>query len=386
MQAAAGASESLIERAGLAYLARLSRGLPPAVAADAVHVLDEREQEELRRIEREAVGRAALAGALSALVAATAEAVAEILVDPGSHRVVFGAPLAVWLWSIGFAAAAAVLEIAFVYRDALRAVHALARAAGVDPPGAGAIGRALVRAALELPNEPGPALGVDPRREASRARLVAASLAYKLKVALTSVLFKALARRALGRATVRVALPYVAVPVSAAWNAVVAWRVLREARIRVMGPSYVEATVAGRLGAAEPAAVLETAQRAVASAIVRTCDLHPNLVALLVAVHERAGADWPADLDDTRRFLAALEALDGAGRESVLAMLATAAVVDGRLTRAEARLWREALAACGRPDDVARLERMRRAFVAGRPELPPPAPQRNSAGSASSST
>ena len=68
----------------------------------------------------------------------------------------------------------------------------------------------------------------------------------------------------------RVYLVFVAVPVTAAWNAVVSWWVIRQARIRVMGPSAAKVLTAqilpstelSRLGRAQ-------ALRAIASAMVR---------------------------------------------------------------------------------------------------------------------
>ena len=56
-------------------------------------------------------------------------------------------------------------------------------------------------------------------------------------------------RRILGRVAVRSVLgalvPFVAVPVTATWNALLTWKLLREARIRAMGPSAVAELVDG---------------------------------------------------------------------------------------------------------------------------------------------
>jgi len=49
-----------------------------------------------------------------------------------------------------------------------------------------------------------------------------------------------------------------------------------------------------------------------------------------------------------------------------LRLLVIAAVLDGKLTRAEKRLLAEAFGACGRPLALARVEELRRAFSAGR--------------------
>ena len=146
---------------------------------------------------------------------------------------------------------------------------------------------------------------MNPHRETKKWQLVLVGLAYKAKIGVTNFLAKLLIRRLMGRVALRGLLPFVALPVSAFWNGVVMWLVLREARIRAMGPSAIdelvkvifddapELSAQGRLSAV----------RAVASAIVRTQDLHPNLVRLLSVVATRAGDTGKNELDDVGLFL-----------------------------------------------------------------------------------
>ncbi len=358
----------LLERAGLAYLGRLARGrtLPPA--ADPVHVLNPDEQRELRRVERGAIARAALAGAVSALCGVGIVTWVARLRGAEPEPLGDAAQFAAWTLAMTWVAAICALEIAYVYRDALRSVHALSRAAGLDPLAAEPVASALVRAALELPCDTRPAHGVDPGRESSRLQVVLASLLYKAKIALTTVLLKVAVRRVLGRAVVRVALELVAVPVAAAWNGWVAWRVMREARVRAMGPSFAR-EVAAALAGLDPAPLArDAARRAVACAIVRTRELHPNQAALLAELG--GGEAGPPAVDDPAALLAALPPLPEAGRRQALALLAAASVIDGRLTRGERRLWRDACAASGLSATHEDLDELRDAFVEGRPRLP----------------
>ena len=269
---------------------------------------------------------------------------------------------------------ATVFEILFLYWDALRSVQELARVAGLDlfpdEDAAGerkAVAAALARAALELPNSNADMFGVDPHREASKWRLVAVSLAYKAKIGVTNFVAKVVVRRALPRAVLRAYAPFVAVPLTAAWNALVTRKVLREARVRAMGPSAVTELTHLILGDA-PALTAEgrlAAIRAVASCIVRTKDMHPNLLRLLVEVQRRCPHPAPGDLDDAPAFLASLTALTDAERRVSLQLLALAAVVDGRLRGDERRLVGEAQAAAGLPVDLAVVERLRRVFMRG---------------------
>jgi hypothetical protein len=360
-----------MERLGVSYLRRLASRGRAAGAEDAVHILNDQERAALRSIERWAIARAALAGALSGLVGASP---ALLLAPPAP-----GAPAAAlagyWLPVGGVIVAASAAEIAFLYWDALRAVQALAHAAGLDlgdgldDDPSGTL-RALARAALEIPNPPDVVPGIDPMRGASRWRVVLWSLAYKLKVALSGFLLKALVRRVLGRAATRAVIELVAVPVTAAWDAIVCWIILREARLRVMGPSAaLELTGMLFPGETSPA-LAECALRAVGSAVVCTRDLHPNLVALLRAIQRAVGQGLPPEMDDARRFLASLAALPPAEQTAALRTLAAASIIDGHLAPAEIELLGEAFQVCGRPLDVGAVEALRRALVSGR-AIPP---------------
>ncbi|MDI1428179.1 LBF_2804 family protein [Polyangium sorediatum] len=361
----------LLERLGVRYFRRLSASLPRVASADAVSVLNAEERRHLSVVVRGAVIRASVAGAVSAALAAGAEVLADRLF--GADHASFDVAARYWALVGGVTIVAAVAEILYLYWDSLRAVHQLSRAAGLDPfatetSGDGAaVAAALARAALELPNPTERVFGVDPRREASKFKLAIASLLYKVKVSVTNFAVKVLVRRLAGRALVRTWLPFVAVPGTAAWNGIVCWVVLREAKIRVMGPSAARELV----GAIFDQGITLSAEgrlalvRAVASSIVRTEDLHPNLHAVLVEVLRRVDDPLPDGIDDSRVFLDILARLPSAEQRMALQVLLSAAIIDGRFTSAETRLLHEAQAACGRTPDVRPAERLRRAFVAG---------------------
>jgi hypothetical protein len=366
-----GAPDPLLVRYGVRYFQALSKDHGPIDAGDGVHFLNPSERAALRQIERRAVMRAAVAGALSTTVAAASEVLAHPLLGADPDHASWEQSLRFWSIVGGATVLASILEILYLYWDGLRSVHALSRAAGLDlfpeNDDDAALAAAMARAALELPNPTGRWLGVDPWREASRLRLVFASLVYKLKVSVTNFAAKALVRRVLGRAVVRTWLPFVAVPITAAWNALVCWLIMREARIRAMGPSAAHEMVElvfdgeGDLDAETQ----RTALRAVASCIVRTEDMHPNLAAVLREVSARAGAADIPDLDVTSVFLERLAALDERRRPVVLRILSIASIIDGRLTRAERRLVHEARSRCGRTDGLEATEALRVAFLRG---------------------
>ena len=357
-----------LERVGVRYMqGRAEDALAPS--DDAVHVLNERERAGLRDIERGAVVRAAVCGALAAGVCT----LPPILL----HDLRLAAPARYWAVYVAVNVVSALLEVAFLFWDGLRAVRALARTAGLELASqemtqGRSVASALARAALEMPNPPDAVAGINPWREASRLTLTVAPLLYKLKITLTNLAVKFVVRRALGRAATRAVLELVAVPVNALWDALVCWFIIHEARLRVMGPSAARELTASLFpgDAPVPPAVAAASLRAVASAVVRTQDLHPNLVSLPECLRARLGADEVIELDDPARFLAELRGLDRDAQARVLRVLAVASVIDGRLARAERRLLREALLACGRSDDLGAVERLQRAFTSG--EVVPP--------------
>jgi hypothetical protein len=362
------ASPPLLERLGGSYLRAGKEAAE--MADDPIHVLNPTERAGLLRVTRGAVFRAALAGVLNAIATGLGEIYARqhlghmpehaTLTQQLKYYGVYGVAAIVF----------AVLEIAYLYWDGLRAVRKLSLVAGLslDAEENSEVALALARAALELPNPPEAVLGVDPHREASKLQLVVASLVYKLKISVTNFLFKSLLQRALGRFATRHLLAFSAIPINALWNGLVCWAVLREARIRVMGPSAaIEMLDAALEHEPAPSAPLVAAiHHAVGSAIVRTRELHPNHVAMLRAVRARLGEPQEGlELDDSRAFLTALPRLAEAERRVVLRVLAAAAILDGRLVRSEKLLLSQAYAAAGTSLGLEHVEKLRRAFVAG---------------------
>lgn len=362
----------LLERFGLAYFERRSTALPAIVTTDEVHVLNPDELRELTWIQRWAVIRAALIGAASGFVAALAEILASPILGDDPAAATTAMEVEYYAVVFGVAGVATVFEIGLLYWDALRSVHNLARAAGLplfDPDGddeKNEVAAALARAALELPNPATEVFGINPLRESNKLVLIGVAFFYKLKVGVTNFLMKALIRRAAGRAAVRTVLVWVAVPVTAAWNAVVAFLVLREARIRAMGPSaakaYAEVILGGRT--LTPDGRL-AAMRAVGANIVRTQKMHPNLVCFLKEVNRCTGEIPDAPLDDTKEFLDHLVSLSAAEQDVALMILSVGAVLDGRLNRRERRLVSRALEVTRRDPAPEPLYELRRAFAHG---------------------
>jgi hypothetical protein len=367
-------SAPFLERVSSRYL-RSGVASAAALAVDPIHVLNEEERAGLRRVERGAIARAAVAGALNAILTGAGQLVAGRVFGHRPEHATLAQSVSYWGIFGVFAVVFAIAEIAYLYWDALRSVRALSQVAGLalHVESNADVAVALARAALELPNPPDVSLGVDPSRESNKLQLAVASVVYKLKISVTNFLFKAFVTRGLGRAATRGLLAFTAIPINAAWNGLVCWSVLREARIRVMGPSAaVEMVDAAFAETPEPsAALLSATHQSLGSAVVRTQQLHPNHAALIRAFRKRFG-DPPAELeqDDSRGFLTALSHLAPEEARVALRMLAAASVLDGRLVRAEQRLLSEAYRVAGVPSKLADVQRLRHAFVQGDP-IPP---------------
>lgn len=317
-----------------------------------------------------AVARAVLAGVVNAVVTGVVDVYAH-------HR--FGALPASPTWQdrapywavFGTGALVfAIIEVAYLGWDGLRSVKRLSAVAGLElsQEDNEEIALALARAALELPNPPEPVMGVNPHREASKWQLIVASAVYKLKISVTNFIFKQAVAGVLPRIASRYVLAFTAIPINGLWNGLVCWTVLREARIRVMGPSAAAEMLKAVLqGEPEPSPALAAAlHRAVASCVVRTRELHPNHIAALRALRQRLGEPPEGlELDDSDGFLKTLPTFAPSERRVVLRVLAVAAILDGRLVRPERRLLAEAYAAAQLPSGLDHVQKLRRAFVAG---------------------
>ena len=336
-------SNPKLEKMGLERFARHDKRYPPLVGGEVVHLLDDGERDRIRKLARRMVLIAFGIGAMSGLISSIASFV---LAVPEDVQTTFWEDLRDFLIVNGVTIGATAIEVAILYRFALKTVHLIAREAGIrlvprgtHPPTdeQRTVALALARTALELPNPPKNPFGIDPYREISKWRLVLTTIFYKLKISLTNFIIRLVIRRIGGRVIIKAYLTFTDVFVTGAWDAIVAWRMVRQARIRAIGPSACEALVRsivrdeGRVAREVFVAML----RAVAASIVRSREVHPNLLALMRAIVRRAGQVEVKHLDDTRLFLEALEVLTPHQRDLVLEVLVLASFADGRVRRSE---------------------------------------------------
>ncbi len=338
---------NVLERSAATFLTRQypSEGARP-------RALNEEEARRLRRIERRAVIHAAIAGILSGMLIGGIEIFVRRGLMDGMQGMGWTEQLPYWLKFFALAGVVSGIEILFLYWNALRAIGKVGRLAGIPLKGSGhgtLLAHGLARTALEFPNPRRPVYGIDPYALVPAWKFFAQNLLYRMKVGISSFIVRVLLRRLVGRAALRGAIPLITGPLYAIWNAVIIWRIMRQARELALGPYAIEelvGRVAGRrdrLGDRARRCMLE----GVGEMLMRSQNAHPNYIYLLSRLMEELDrvedsieVDWSARVDD-------FGSLSTTERECVLEVLLVASVLGGRLRGAKVELLEQAFAAAG---------------------------------------
>ncbi len=352
------AEPNVLERSAAAYLQRVNR-------REEVQLRECRPEDLalIRKVERRGIFLAFVAGAISGAILGGTEIFVRQGYLEGMEGLDWREQLPYWAAFTGLALVVSGIEILFLYWNALRSVGRICHIAGL-PLGGNHMGefmaRGLARAALEFPNPRDPIYRIDPYARTPQWKLAIIALMYRMKVGVTSFVLRVLLRRMLGRAALRGVIPLITGPLYAIWNAVITWRIVREGRIRALGPLAVREAVR-QIGACceelsddERRLVLS----AVGEMIIRSEDAHPNFALLLRSLMdamdigtEQAGIEW-------RQNRKELSELGEEGKRAVLTALVVTSILDGRVSRAERELLEEAHAACGRPFHRKAFERL----------------------------
>lgn len=356
---------NFVERTGLAFLRRGCRREDSGIRA-----WQDEDRARIRRVQAWGIGLCGLAGAMSATVIGASDLWLRESLVSGSEPSLFspGSDLAYWARYGGIALLASLLEILAMYWVLLRSVAQIADTAGLSFSRGDAeavLLTGLSRAALDIPNPRRSLHGIDPYARASRWKMLAYTALYRIKVGATSFLVRVLARRVLARSGLRVLLPFVAVPVFAGWNALIAWWVIREARVRAAGPLAVREAVAALERAQLDNDGKRLALDAVAELVVAAEDAHPNYDLLLARLGEALNIE--ARIPEWNDVRARLARADAETQHAVLALMATTAALRGRSRRVQRRVLESACAACALPLGDA-LDKARRRIAEGRCE------------------
>lgn len=197
----------------------------------------------------------------------------------------------------------------------------------------------LARAALEVPDPVIHYLGIDPLKHVPKSGLLFIGLIYKAKVLLSSLFIKFICVRVFGKGSSRLGFAWVAIPVTGIWDAVVMYKVAREARLRLFG-NRLARHITDEIMRPEfisqlSAKAKEGAIRAVATMMVLSQNHHPNMLVLLIELCKNFETDERCEYDNWADFLTLLNDVSLRERYFILDLLSVSAAFDGHLSRLE---------------------------------------------------
>ena len=246
------------------------------------------------------------------------------------------------------------VEMTVLFWLGLRTVHGLACLTGhyhgqddsLDETDA--VPNMLARAALEVPDPVIHYLGIDPLKHIPKTQLLFVGVLYKAKVLLSSLLIKFILVRLFGKGSSRLGFQWIAIPVTGIWDAVVMYKVAREARLRLFGNRLAH-HIADEIILPETMDNLsdkakEGAIRAVATMMVLSQNHHPNMLVLLVKMCKTFEIKDSHEYDNWADFLVLLGEVTEPERYFILDLLCVSAAFDGHLSRLEREHLPEAFA------------------------------------------
>jgi hypothetical protein len=238
------------------------------------------------------------------------------------------------------------IEMIVLFWLGLRTVHGLACLTGhhgvQDDPflaETDTVANMLARAALEVPDPVILYLGIDPLKHVPKSRLLFVGALYKAKVLLSSLLIKFVFVRIFGKGSSRLGFAWVAIPVTGIWDAVVMYKVAREARLRLFGNRLArhiaDEIMQPQFMAQLSAKAKEGAIRAVATMMVLSQNHHPNMLVLLIKLCKTFEIEDRCEYDNWTDFLTLLNEVTAPERYFILDLLSVSAAFDGHLSRLE---------------------------------------------------
>ncbi|WP_246057292.1 LBF_2804 family protein [Leptospira gomenensis] len=278
-----------------------------------------------------------------------------------------------WFWTGAALLVGTFVEFYLLYKLGLSSVYKLTRTAGFDlkedPDLITGISNLLSRLALEIPDPDLKLLGIDPYRLTNKRSLFITTLLYKAKVFLSNVVAKIVIRKLLARNSFRVYADFVAAPVTAFWDAIVLYIILKELRTRLLTRAISENLVGEILEIQDSLGrdAKIACMTAVGNSVVFTQRFHPNLEFILIKLHKAFRIEnYHFRLDEWESLELLLPALNDSEKELCLKILSVTCCFDGKISsfekkhlplvfgqRSEDRLrWMERLASAIRNGDL----------------------------------
>ena len=238
-----------------------------------------------------------------------------------------------------------IFEVGMLYWIGIRSTYTLAHLTGYDgsheanlPPEYD-IKKMMVRSALELNDPIIEYLGINPQKHISKKWLVATALLYKAKIMLTGIVIKLVLRKVVARYGLRVSFVWIAIPVTAIWDAIVMYKVIKDARLRLFGyhlSQYIteEVFTDERMNSYSPH-IREGAIRTVSTIMSFSGSYHPNNIILLIRLSQNFDIDEHKDYDDLNKLLEHIRDASKEEKHLLKTLAGIAASFDGTINKAE---------------------------------------------------
>ena len=312
------------------------------------------ERETVKRLRFWAIFGVSMAGALSATVCAFAEYIADWKFGEPDMNSEAAKEMNFWYyWIIVIVPLliCSTIEVAYMYYCLLRTALLMADTVGLKlypaDPQRTFVASALTRGALELPHPITPILGVDPYFSTNPFTKNLIKLAYMSKTGVTNFLLRIFFKRVVFRSVLRGAVPFVAIPVCAFMNFVIAFRTSKDIFAAVQGvkcgPGVFEDLLARFKGEYPDKANFSPQLRAclfrvAALVIVSKQQVHPNHEILLKYMRSRlANAKCPIaeegfedkQWEDVKACTDAMQTLAEPEKKLCMKVMALAVCLDG---------------------------------------------------------
>lgn len=324
----------------------------------------------LKQARRWIIVWAAMAGIISGSLIGGAEWWMRVFAADDWEAMSLKEQLPYWAGYMVFAGFITVLEIGFLYWNALRGVSMVSRLAGLRygqdepfPPEIQLTVHGVSRVALEYPSPGSLIYGVDPHAYLRGWKLTFKALLYRLKISLSSFILRLVLRRLLGRLTLRGFLPVLTGPLYAVWNAWIAARITQEAYLQARGPELVQQIMESL--ANSDAHTRYLVAQGVGELMMRNKHPHPNLVLLLArllgSLPDKPTAlevDWPAALHDYAQ-------LTDPNRQTLLDTLTQATLLSGSYRGSRKRFLNDVFATCQTPLQKKKVASLQQRLLSG---------------------
>jgi len=238
-----------------------------------------------------------------------------------------------------------IIEVVTLYWLGMRTVYTISSLTGYEDsqekklPLEYSVKNMMVRSALELEDPAVEYLGIDPQKYVSQKWLVVRALLYKAKIVLTSITMRFILRKIAMRYGLRVGFAWIAVPVTAVWDAVVMHRTIKDAKLRLFGyhlSQFIsEEIITDTLLQTYSPSVKEGCIRAISSIMVLSKNYHPNSIILLIRLNQNLAITDAKEYDNLDDFLEYLRLATPKEQHLLRTLAGISAIFDAKLNRDE---------------------------------------------------